>query len=38
MGLKQVFLLTDRDVPAYEFYKKNGYVEVSNLVPFAKSL
>lgn len=36
MGLKQIFLLTDRDVPAYNFYKKNGYVEVSSLVPFAK--
>ena len=36
LGLKQIFLLTDRDVPAYNFYKKNGYVEVSSLVPFAK--
>lgn len=36
MGLKQIFLLTDRDMPAYGFYRKNGYVEVSNLVPFAK--
>jgi aminoglycoside 6'-N-acetyltransferase I len=38
MGLKQIFLLTDRDVPAYNFYKKNNYVEVSNLVPFAKHI
>ena len=38
MGLKQIFLLTDRDVPAYHFYKKNGYAEVSSLVPFAKSI
>ena len=38
MGLKQIFLLTDRDMPAYNFYKKNGYVEVSNLVPFAKNI
>ena len=38
MGLKQIFLLTDRDVPAYNFYKKNSYVEVSNLVPFAKHI
>ena len=38
MGLKQIFLLTDRGVPAYNFYKKNGYVEVSNLVPFAKQI
>ena len=38
MGLKQIFLLTDRDVPAYHFYKKNGYAEVRSLVPFAKSI
>ena len=38
MGIKQIFLLTDRDVPAYNFYKKNSYVEVSNLVPFAKHI
>ena len=38
MGLKQIFLLTDRDMPAYIFYKKNGYVEVSNLVPFSKNI
>ena len=36
LGLKQIFLLTDRDVPAYGFYKKNGYIEVNNLVPFSK--
>ena len=36
MGLKQIFLLTDRDVPAYHFYRKNGFIEVSSLVPFAK--
>ena len=38
MGIKQIFLLTGRDVPAYNFYKKNGYVEVSNLVPFSKNI
>ena len=36
MGIKQVFLLTDRSVPAYGFYKKNGYVEESNIVPLSK--
>ena len=36
LGLKQIFLLTDRDVPASGFYKKNGYLEVNNLVPFSK--
>ena len=38
MGLRQIFLLTDADVPAYDFYKKNGYVEVTNIVPFAKMI
>ena len=38
MGLKQIFLLTDRDMPAYNFYKNNGYLEVSNLVPFSKNI
>ena len=36
MGIKQIFLLTGRDVPAYNFYKKNGYVEESNTVPLFK--
>ena len=36
MGIKQIFLLTGRDVPAYNFYKKNGYVEESNTVPLSK--
>ena len=36
MGIKQIFLLTGRDVPAYDFYKKNGYVEESNTVPLSK--
>ena len=36
MGIKQIFLLTGRDMPAYNFYKKNGYVEESNTVPLSK--
>ena len=36
LGLKQIFLLTDSNVPAYDFYKKNGYVEVTNNVAFSK--
>ena len=36
LGLKQIFLLTDKNVPAYEFYKKNGFVEVTDNVAFAK--
>ena len=38
MGVRQIFLLTDRDVPACNFYKKNGFVEVSGLIPFAKHI
>lgn len=38
LGLKQIFLLTDANVPAYEFYKKNGFVEVTNNVAFAKMI
>ena len=36
MGLKQIFLLTDRDVPAYGFYRHYGFVEQENTVAFAK--
>lgn len=38
IGLKQIFLLTDSNVPAYEFYKKNGYVELESNVSFAKTV
>lgn len=38
LGLKQIFLLTDSNVPAYDFYKKNGFVEVTTNVSFAKML
>ncbi|MCR4557953.1 MAG: GNAT family N-acetyltransferase [Saccharofermentans sp.] len=36
LGLKQIFLLTDSNVPAYEFYKKNGFVESETCVAFSK--
>ena len=36
MGLKQIFLLTDSNVPAYHFYKKNGFVECTTNVAFSK--
>ena len=36
LDLKQIFLLTDSNVPAYEFYKKNGFVECETNVAFAK--
>ena len=38
LGLKQIFLLTDSNVPAYNFYKKNGFVECTTNVAFAKWL
>ena len=38
LDLKQIFLLTDSNVPAYEFYKKNGFVECETNVAFAKML
>ena len=36
LGIKQIFLLTESDVPAYEFYRKNGFIELTNNVAFAK--
>ncbi len=38
LGLKQIFLLTDSNVPAYNFYKKNGFVECETNVAFAKMI
>ncbi len=36
--VKAIFLLTERDVPAYGFYKKCGFEEQENNVAFAKWL
>lgn len=36
--IKAIFLLTERDVPAYEFYKKHGFEECEGNVAFAKWL
>ena len=38
LGLKHIFLLTDSNVPAYEFYKKNGFVESETNGAFSKSI
>ncbi|MCR5556875.1 MAG: GNAT family N-acetyltransferase [Butyrivibrio sp.] len=38
LGLKQIFLQTEAHVPAYEFYKKNGFTELEGHVSFAKEL
>ncbi|MDE6434868.1 MAG: GNAT family N-acetyltransferase [Lachnospiraceae bacterium] len=37
-GLSRIFLQTDRGMPAYEFYKKRGFVEMPNHVSFIKAL
>ena len=36
LGIKQIFLLTDSNVPAYNFYKKNGFVEEETTRPMVK--
>ena len=36
LGIKQIFLLTDSNVPAYRFYKKNGFVEEETTRPMVK--
>ncbi len=36
MGIRQIFLIPDQDVPACNSYKKNGCIEVSSLIPSAK--
>lgn len=36
--MKHIFLQTERDVPAYEFYKKNEFAELTSHVSFAKSV
>ena len=38
LGMVQIFLLTDNDVPAYHSYKKHGYYELKKNVAFAKEL
>ena len=37
-GLVSIFLQTGRDLPAYQFYKKNGFVELEGHISFSKSL
>lgn len=36
--IKAIFLLTERDVPAFEFYKKQGFHHLEGNVAFAKQL
>ena len=35
-GVRQIFLLTERDVPAYSFYQHNGFTEQNKTVAFSK--
>ena len=35
-AIEATFLLTERTVPAYDFYKKNGYYEYPDTVAFSK--
>lgn len=37
-GAAQIFLQTESNVPAYDFYKKRGFVELKNHVSFFKEL
>lgn len=37
-GVCQIFLLTEKTVPAYSFYKRNGFQEQEGNVAFAKSI
>lgn len=35
-GMCQIFLQTNRDVPAYKFYKNNGFIELDRHVSLVK--
>lgn len=37
-GIRHIFLLTDRTVPAYDFYRKMGFTELKDSVSFVKTL
>lgn len=36
MGIHHIFLQTEKDMPAYSFYKKRGFCELEGHVSFAK--
>ena len=38
IGLSQIFLQTEKTVPAYDFYRKNGFIELKDHVSFAKRI
>lgn len=37
-GVIQIFLQTERSVPAFQFYRKNGFLEMTDQVSLAKRL
>lgn len=37
-GVQDILLITDRGIPAEEFYKKNGFEEIERVVVMAKSI
>lgn len=38
LGMTHIFLLTENNVPAFEFYKKQGFYQLENNAAFAKEL
>ena len=38
LGLVHIYLQTENDVPAYQFYQKNGFTELKTSVSFAKRI
>lgn len=38
IGLVQIFLQTERNVPAYGFYQKNGFCKLKEHVSFTKRI
>ena len=38
LGLTHIFLLTENDVPAFKFYKKQGFYELEHNAAFGKKL
>ena len=37
-GIRQIFLLTGKNVPAYSFYQRNGFTELTGNVSFVKRI
>ena len=38
MGINHIFLQTDRDMPAYDFYLRRGFTELVNHVSFVRNV